>query len=112
MLDPLRNWIDDLLPGLGYSVTLGDDRIKPACIIISCTIHKKCVLPYIELVLVHVLELNRRRILSGFSIIDIADAVCGKINMSVLVAGDLEFPKAEISNYRTPGVRYVWSSLV
>ena len=95
MLDPLRIWIDDLLSGLGYSVILADDRIKPACITVSCVINMVRVPSYIKFVLVHVLERNRHGILSRFSIIDIADAVCGKVNMSVLVAWDLEFPEAK-----------------
>ena len=48
--------------------------------------------PYIELILVHVLKLNRCRILTGFSIIDIADAVRCEVNMSILITGNLELP--------------------
>lgn len=94
VLDPLRNCIDDLLLGLGYNVILADDLRNPACGQVSRGSYKgPWASYYIEFICVHILELDRCRVLAWLRIINIADTVRCQIDMTILVAGDLKLPR-------------------
>lgn len=97
-----RGWNEARFVALGIRVTLGEDLRKPPyrnAILISKLLGREKIAcwsgfdTYVELIALHILEIQSERVLPRLSLVYIAHAVRGQVDLAILVIGELEFSK-------------------
>jgi hypothetical protein len=91
-LDIPRVCTEDLLAGFGTSVILAEDFRKPACRAVRIhIISQRLCETYIELISIHILQINGGGVLSWVFVIDIADSMGCQVNLAILMVWDFVF---------------------